>query len=177
MHRNSWSRMGVLLFAWLVVLATAPTSVLAADPPGGPAATHTGKLLTGPDLEAASQGEFFPPPTRARLGPRAIARGGEAGLLVECRRGIPGELCRGNVGLHALRPVGSGTFYVGKARFEIPTGEKKTVWVPLTYGAKVVLANKGRQSVNVFSEDLAVVHDVEVLILPARKAPTGIEPV
>jgi hypothetical protein len=61
---------------------------------------------------------------RARLGPRAVARGGEADLVVECRRGIPGELCRGSVGLHALRPVGSGSFYVDKARFEIPTGER-----------------------------------------------------
>jgi hypothetical protein len=146
MHGNAWSRLGALLFACLIVLGTAPASVLA----------------------ATSQGPFFPPPTKARLGPRAIARGGKAGLVIECRRGIPGELCRGSVGLHALRPVGSGSFYVGKARFEIPTGEKKTVWVPLTYGAKVVLANKGQLTVNAFSEDLAVVHEVKVLILPAR---------
>jgi hypothetical protein len=76
---------------------------------------------------------------------------------------------RGGLGLHALLPDGNGSFYVGsKAHFEIPVGERTTVWVPLTEGARQILANKRKLTARVFSEILAGVSEVKVTIVAPR---------
>jgi hypothetical protein len=118
----------------------------------------------------AGSGVHYLPPTRVRIGPHAVARHGKADLIVECLVGEPGEVCRGGIGLHALMPDGNGSFYVGRAHFEIPLGEKTTVWASLSEGARTVLANRGALTASAFSVILVGVSEAKVRIVAAHRA-------
>jgi hypothetical protein len=170
MQRIVPSRPGLLLLACLVVLVLVPATALARTNPSASGASPPGdQVLTGLDLETGSEVHYLPP-TRVRVGPHAVARHGKAGLVVECRVGEPGEVCRGGIGLHALRPIGSGSFYVGRAHFEVPLGEKATVWAPLSEGARAILAKRGVVTASVFSVILVGVSEVKVRIVAASGA-------
>jgi hypothetical protein len=170
MQRNVPSRTGVLLGACLIALiAVAGTASAATNSFKALASRPPRSVTMGLDLEASSEVHYLPP-TRVRVGPHAVGRHGKAGLIVECRIGEPGEVCRGGIGLHALRPIGSGNFYVGRAHFEVPLGEKATVWAPLSEGARAILAKRGVVTASVFSVILVGVSEVTVRIVAARGA-------
>jgi virginiamycin B lyase len=94
--------------------------------------------------EAGYIGSFKPRPPALRLAYRATARGGQAFVPVECRRGAAGERCHGTLGLHGRLHDGSGSYYVGRARVSLRVGERVVLRVPLSAGARRVLARRGK---------------------------------
>jgi hypothetical protein len=58
-----------------------------------------------------------------------------------------------------MPPDGSGSYYVGRAHFEVPFGQKATVWATLSEGARAILANRGKLTANAFSEILVGVSE------------------
>jgi hypothetical protein len=166
MARTVVTRLGILVFSSLLVLVTSGSA--SATNPVGPVASQAPRPVpTRLDVETGSEVHYLPA-TRVRVGRHAVARDGRAALVVECRVGEPGEVCRGGIGLHGLRPDGNGSFYVGKAHFEIPLGARATVWASLSEGARAVLARRGRLTANVFSVILVGVSEVKVTITAAR---------